>query len=45
MGAGFIQQTGLRRFINKSVEGVESIRQESPVGDHQANGDIESGGR
>ena len=26
----------------KAVEGVESIAQESPVGDHQANGDIES---
>ena len=55
--AGFIQQTGLRRFINKSdrepamkslkdaaaksPEGVESTGQESPVGDHQANGDIE----
>ena len=55
--AGFIQQTGVRRFINKSdepsvkalndaaakaLEGVESISQESPVGDHQANGAIES---
>ena len=56
--AGFIQQTGIRRFINKSdgeptmkalkdaaakaLEGVESIGQESPVGDHQTNGDIES---
>ena len=56
--AGFIQQTGVRRFINKSdgepamkalkdaaakaLEGVESIGQESPVGDHQANADIES---
>ena len=56
--AGFIQQTGVRRFINKSerepamkalkvaaakeLEGAESTGQESPVGDHQANGDIES---
>ena len=56
--AGFIQQAGVRRFINKSdgepamkalkdaaakaVEGLEGIGQESPVGDHQANGDIES---
>ena len=56
--AGFIQQTGVRMFINKSdgepamkalkdaaakaLEGIESIAQESPVGDHQANGDIES---
>ena len=56
--AGFIQQTGVRMFINKcdgepamkalkdaaakALEGVESISQESPVGDHQANGDIES---
>ena len=56
--AGFIQQTGVRRFINKSdgepnmkalkgaaakaLEGVESIGQESPVGDHQATADIES---
>ena len=48
--AGFIQQTGVRMFINKSdgepamktlknaaakaLEGVESISQESPVGDH-----------
>ena len=56
--ACFIQQTGVRRFINKSdgepamkalkdaaakaPEGVESIGQESPVGDHQANDDIES---
>ena len=56
--AGFIQQTGVRMFINKSdgeramkalkdaaakaLEGVESISQESPVGDHQANGDTES---
>ena len=55
---GFIQQTGVRMFINKSdgepamtalkdaaakaAEWVESISQESPVGDHQANGDIES---
>ena len=47
--AGFIQQTGVRRFINRSdgepamkalkdaaakaIEGVESIAQESPVGD------------
>ena len=54
--AGFIQQTGVRMFINesdgepamkalkdsgaKALEGVESIAQESPVGDHQANGDI-----
>ena len=56
--AGFIQQTGVRRFINRSdgepamkalkdaaakaLEGVESMGQESPVGDHQANGAIES---
>ena len=56
--AGFIQQTGVRRFVNKSdgeqtmkalkdaaekaLEVVESISQESLVGDHQANGDIES---
>ena len=26
----------------KALEGVESISQESPLGDHQANGDIES---
>ena len=54
----FIQQTGVRMFINKSdgepamkalkdaaakdMEGVKGISQESPVGDHQANGDIES---
>ena len=53
--AGFIQQTGVRMFINKSdgepamkawkdaaakaVEGAGSVGQESPVGDHQANGD------
>ena len=59
--AGFIQQTGVRRFTNKSdgepamkslkdaapkaPEGVESIGQESPVGDLQANGDIELGVR
>ena len=56
--AGLIQQTGVRRFVNKTdgepamkalkdaaakaLQGVESIGQESPVGDHQANGDIES---
>ena len=56
--AGFIQQTGVRRFINKSdgepamkslkdaaakaLERVESIGQESRVGDHQAHGAIES---
>ena len=56
--AGFIQQTGMRRFVIKSdgeqtmkalkdaaakaPEGVASIGQESPVGDHQVNGDIES---
>ena len=56
--AGFTQQTGVRRFFNKSdgepvtkalkdaaaeaLEGVDSIGQESPVRDHQANGDIES---
>ena len=56
--AGFIQQTGVQMFINKSdgeptmkalkdaaakaLEGVESISQESSVGDHQANGAIES---
>ena len=56
--AGFIQQTGVRLFINKSdgervmkalkvaaakvPEGVDSVGQESPVGDHQANGDTES---
>ena len=56
--AGFIQQTGVPMFINKSDQepaikalkdaaakalgGVESNSQESPVGDHQANGDIES---
>ena len=56
--AGFIQQTGVRRFINKSdgepamkawkdaapkaLEGAENIGQEPPVGDDQANGDVES---
>ena len=56
--ARFIQQTGVRRFLNTSdgekairalqeaaaraCEGVESISRESPVGDHQANGAIES---
>ena len=54
----FIQQPGVRMFINKSdgepamkalkdaaakaLEGVESISKQSPVADHQANGDIES---
>ena len=54
--ADFIQQTGVRMFINKSdgepamkalkdaaakvPEGIESISQESSVGDHQANGDM-----
>ena len=56
--AGFIQEAGVRRFVNKSdgepamkalkyaaamdLKGVESSGQESPVGDHYANGDIES---
>ena len=42
--AGFIQQTGVRRFINKSDGGpaLKAQKEESPVGDHQANGDIES---
>ena len=55
--AYFIQQIGVRRFINwsdgelakvlkdgaaKAIEVVESIGQRSPVGDHQANGAIES---
>ena len=59
--AGFIQQTGVRRSINKSdgepamkarkdaaakaPEGAESIPQESPVGDRQVNGAIESHSR
>ena len=54
--AGFIRQTGVPMFINKSdgepamkalkdaaaeaVEWVDSIQQESPMGDHQANGDM-----
>ena len=54
----FIQQTGVRRFINVSDgepamkalkeasahanQHVESISRETPVGDHQANGSIES---
>jgi len=58
---GFIQQTGVRRFINhsdnepgiealksaaaRSVPGVESVPRNCPVGDHQANGEIESGVR
>ena len=32
----------LKDAAAKALEGVESISQESPVGDHQANGDIES---
>ena len=32
----------LREAAAKAIEGIESISQESPVGDHQANGDIES---
>ena len=32
----------LKDAAAKALEGVESIGQESPVGDHQANGDIES---
>ena len=32
----------LRVAAEKALEGVESIGQESPAGDHQANGDIES---
>ena len=32
----------LKDAAAKALEGVESIAQESPVGDHQANGDIES---
>ena len=32
----------LKDAAAKAQEGVESISQESPVGDHQANGDIES---
>ena len=32
----------LKEAAAKAIEGVESISQESPVGDHQANGDIES---
>ena len=54
----FIQQTGVRRFINlsdgepamkalkeasaQSNPHVEAISRETPVGDHQANGSIES---
>ena len=48
--ADFIQQTGVRRFINKSdgepgccSKGLRrSTGQESPMGDHHANGAIES---
>ena len=32
----------LKDAAAKALKGVESISQESPVGDHQANGDIES---
>ena len=32
----------LKDAAAKALEGVESIAQESPVGDHQANGDTES---
>ena len=32
----------LKDAAAKALEGVESVGQESPVGDHQANGDIES---
>ena len=32
----------LKDAAAKAPEGVESISQESPVGDHQANGAIES---
>ena len=32
----------LKDAAAKAVKGVESISQESPVGDHQAIGDIES---
>ena len=44
--AGFIEQTGVRIGIEgcgcKGPGRGESISQESPVGDHEANGDIES---
>ena len=59
--ARFIEQTGIRRFINHSdneraivalktaaalaVQRVEAVPRECPVGDHQANGDIEVGVR
>ena len=32
----------LKEAAAKAIEGVESMSQESPVGDHQANGDIKS---
>ena len=32
----------LKDAAAKALEGAESISRESPVGDHQANGDIES---
>ena len=34
--------SALKEAAVKAIEGVESISQEPPVGDHQANGDIES---
>ena len=40
--AGFIQQKALKDAATKALEGIESIGQESPVGSHQASGDIES---
>ena len=32
----------LKDAAARALEGVESIGQESPVGDHQANGEVES---